>query len=169
MGSSNLLYKVPWLEDIWSDETEAEDGAAPEAAVEPEITRPQERTLEEFVEDLARERANYLAEAKVIELREKELREKRRVREARAEFLKKRALQEMLIAGTKKVKTPEFTVFWFEREAGPEVVNLDQLPAAFVRIKAEPNKKALNEHYKKTGELPPGTELGEPTKTIVFK
>lgn len=171
MGSSALLYRTPpWLEHVWVDETEpAEDGTAPEVAAEPEIPRPQERTIVEFVEDLARERANYEADAKVLSLRIKELQEKKRRADERSEFLKKRILHEMLIQSVQKVKTPEFTVYWYEREAGIEVVDPTLLPEAFVRVVAEPNKKAINEHYKQTGEMIPGCGEGEPSKIIVIK
>lgn len=171
MGSSALLYKTPeWLEAVWvNDDVEADDGTAPEVAAEPEIPRPEERTLPQFVEDLARERANYEADAKVLSLRIKELQEKKRRADERSEFLKKRILQEMLIQSVQKVKTPEFTVYWYEREAGIEVVDPTLLPEAFVRVVAEPNKKAINEHYKTTGQMIPGCDEGEPSKVIVIK
>ncbi len=169
MSSSALLYATPeWLRGVWVDEVEpAEDGTAPEA--EPEIPRPEGRTLEEFIEDVARERANYEADAKVLALRIAELQEKKRRAVERSEFLKKRILQEMIIHGEKKVKTPEFSVFWYEREAGIEVIDETLLPAAFVRVIAEPNKKALNEHYKTSGEIPPGCQEAEPSKVICIK
>jgi len=169
--SSALLYQTPpWLESVWVDEVEpAEDGTAPDGAAEPEIPRPQERTLEQFVEDLAREKANYEADSKVLALRIKELQEKKRRADERSEFLKKRILQEMLIHQTQKVKTPEFSVYWYEREPGLEVVDLDRVPRAFVRVTAEPRKRELNDHYKKTGEEVPGCVVGEPAKVLVIK
>ena len=166
-----MLYKTPeWLKAVWvNDDVEAEDGRAPEVAAEPEIPRPAERTLPQFIEDIARERANYDADAKVLALRIKELQAKKRRADERSEFLKKRILQEMIIHGESKIKTPEFTVYWYEREAGIEVKDETLLPAAFVRVVSEPNKKAINEHYKNTGEMIPGCGEGEPSKVIVIK
>jgi len=57
--------------------------------------------------------------------------------------------------------TPDWTAF--------DVEDMLALPDEFVRVKREPDKIALNRHFKETGELPAGCRLVEGVETITIR
>jgi len=98
--------------------------------------------------------------------RAKELVEKARRRDSDCDRLKQNMLLLMQQGALQKVKDEEFTVSLSTRAGGIDVLDLELLPLTFVRLKREANKIDLNDHYRKTGEIPDGCTVAE-DKTVV--
>lgn len=78
------------------------------------------------------------------------------------EWLKNYLLTEMISSNTYKVKRDLVTVSVADNPPSVEVVNLDLIPTEYRRVIPEtwqPDKKAMIEHFRETGEIIVGTDL----------
>lgn len=58
-----------------------------------------------------------------------------------------------------KLKTEMFEVAIVDQGFRIAVINQDELPAEYIRVKKSPDMTRLNKAYKEDGEIPPGCEL----------
>lgn len=78
------------------------------------------------------------------------------------EWLKNYLLTEMVSTSTLKVKRDLLTVAVADNPPSIEVVDLELIPAEYRRVIPEtwhPDKKAMLEHFKETGEITSGTDV----------
>ena len=67
------------------------------------------------------------------------------------------------------MRDAEYTISVTTRPPTIDVEDMLALPDEFVRVKREPDKIALNRHFKETGELPAGCRLVEGVETITIR
>lgn len=78
------------------------------------------------------------------------------------EWLKLYLLSEMTAVGMQRVRKDVVTVSVADNPPSVDTVNMELLPEAYVRTipeQHEPDKKAIIEHFKQTGEIVTGVEL----------
>ena len=98
-------------------------------------------------------------EAEQLRVEEKRLAARRASRENRAESLRDYLRTGMDAAGIAKIKTPTHTITIGD---GPQRCVVDDellVPAQFLRVKTEVDKKSVLEAYKTDGECVPGTRV----------
>ena len=81
---------------------------------------------------------------------------------SKMEWLKNYLLTEMQIANVLKVKKDVISVSVQNNPPSAELVDLELLPEQYVRIipeRREPDKRAIIEHFKETGEVVPGIDI----------
>jgi len=153
-----LLYDVDEVEALQFPETLPE---FPQTTSEPETIA--------HVLSIARKHLENDVQADALRARAKELVAKAQRRDKDNERLKDHIVFLMGQAAIKKVKDEEFTISVATRAGTIEVEDLDKLPIAFVRIKREANKLDLNAHFKSTGEIPEGCNIGEDKKYVTIR
>ena len=78
------------------------------------------------------------------------------------EWLKNYLLVEMLTANVLKVKKDVISVSVQNNPPSAELVDLELVPEQYVRVipeKREPDKRAIIEHFKETGEIVSGVDI----------
>jgi Gp157 protein len=121
---------------------------------------PPEDADAEYVLHLARIATNYAAEADAISTRVKELRDKQNRKRRAHERVRDWAKQVMLLRNLTKCTDPDHTVFLSERDV-LVVRREDELDEDFVEtsVKRSIDKRALDEHYRHSGEIPGGCSI----------
>jgi len=154
-----LLYDTP----DWTafDVDELPDDPPP---LQPPVADPQDIVL-----SLCRRRANIVAEAQALEARISELQERLARRRRAADWLRREMLSLMRTYALRSVRDAEYTISVTTRPPTIDVEDMLALPDEFVRVKREPDKIALNRHFKETGELPAGCRLVEGVETITIR
>ena len=88
------------------------------------------------------------------------------------EWLKNYLLVEMMSTNTLKVKRDLLTVAVADNPPSVEVIDLDLIPIEYRRVIPEtwqPDKKAMIEHFKETGEIITGTDIILNKKHVVIR
>lgn len=88
------------------------------------------------------------------------------------EWLKNYLLVEMTSSNTLKVKRDLLTVAVADNPPSIEVVDLELIPAEYRRVIPEtwqPDKKAMIDHFKETGEIISGTDVVSNKKHITIR
>lgn len=109
------------------------------------------------------------AEIDVLDARIRELQARKARRGENCDWLKGQMLRIMTALATKKIKTAEYTVSITTRQPALIVTDAENLPLEFQRMTVVPDKSALNAHFKQTGELPAGCDLGEETQSVTIR
>ena len=81
---------------------------------------------------------------------------------SKMEWLKLYLLAEMVSTNTLKVKRDVISVSIQNNPPSAELVDLELVPEQYIRVipeKREPDKRAIIEHFKETGELVPGVNI----------
>jgi len=81
---------------------------------------------------------------------------------SKMEWLKNYLLVEMQSTNTLKVKKDVISVAVRDNPPSAELVDIEQVPEQYVRVipeRLEPDKKAIIEHFKETGELISGVNI----------
>lgn len=106
-------------------------------------------------------------DAEKIDAEIKRLSERKRALAGNAQRIYDYLRRSMETAQIGRIKAPTFVITLSD---GPERVEVDdeaQLPEAFVRTKREPNKVALLQHYKATGEIVQGTRIERSSRLTI--
>jgi hypothetical protein len=85
----------------------------------------------------------------------------------RADWLRAYVLRQMETLEVPKIETGRFTLAVRQNPPRVEVLNDAEIETSFLRHipeQWEPNKKAILEHYKRTGEIPPGVDIVRGTR-----
>jgi len=91
---------------------------------------------------------------------------------SKMEWLKSYLLVEMLSTNTLKVKKDVISVSVQNNPPSAELINMELVPEQYVRVvpeKREPDKKAIIEHFKETGELVSGVNIITDKKFISIR
>ena len=91
---------------------------------------------------------------------------------SRMEWLKSYLLTEMLSTNVLKVKQDVISVAIQDSPPSVELLDLEQVPKQYVRIipeVREPDKKAIAEHFKQTGEIISGMNMILDKKHVVVR
>jgi hypothetical protein len=94
-----------------------------------------------------------------IRAEEQRLTARRRAAEANRERLREHVKQTMAATGTTKIKAGTISLSLSE---GPDKVVVDDealIPETYLRIKKEPNKTAIHDAYRETGECVAGSHI----------
>jgi len=124
------------------------------------------------VESIAKIVLSFKSSIEAIKAEEERLSQRREAMHNNMEWLKNYLLVEMLTANTFKVKRDLLTVTVGDNPPSVEVVNLDLIPAEYRRVIPEtwqPDKKAMIEHFKETGEIISGTDMILDKKHITIR
>ena len=124
------------------------------------------------VENIAKIVLQQKASIEAIKAEEDRLAKRKEATQNNMEWLKSYLLIEMVTSNTLKVKRDLLTVTVADNPPSVEVVNLDLIPAEYRRVIPEtwqPDKKAMIEHFKGTGEVTPGTDMVLDKKHIVIR
>ena len=91
---------------------------------------------------------------------------------SKMEWLKNYLLVEMISTNTLKVKKDVISVAIQNNPPSAELVDIEQVPAQYVRVipeKRDPNKKAIIEHFKETGEVISGVNIITDKKSVSIR
>lgn len=102
------------------------------------------------------------ADQEALKAEETRLRARRQSLENSEKRLREYIRDSMVAAGIKRIKCPQFTFSISERE-NLVVVDEDKVPFEHKKITASVDKTAVNDAYKRDGELVAGTELRRTT------
>lgn len=108
-------------------------------------------------------RADFAYRAKALRDEAARLTNRARTLENREESIKQYVIAGMEALGIKTVETSHFRVTLVPGRDGIEVVDMEQVPAAFQRVKVEADKAGAKAHMKAHGELPPGFAVTQGT------
>ena len=123
--------------------------------------------LEKKAEGILHVLRNVAGDADKIDQEIKRLTARKRTAENNAQRLRDYLRAGMEASGLTRISGPTFSITLSE---GPERVEVDDevlLPPDFVRVKMEPAKSAILEHYKTTGEILPGTRITRGTRLVI--
>lgn len=141
---ASLTAQCPELAD---DETLRTDMLAGETDIEAVMTKLVRMAQE------ARHEANAVA-TYVGELAERKARHERRHEAYRG------MIEHLLAkANLPKLTLPEATLTITTKAPAPIIATPELIPDDFMKIKREPDKTAINQHYKQTGQVPAGCTL----------
>jgi len=117
--------------------------------------------------------ALYIKERKgVVELIKEEvrhMRERQRAAEYAVEMLREHVAEMMGLNDLKSVKRPLATVSLIAAKTKLVVIDVDELPAEFVKMKKEAKKTELNKYWKESGEIPSGCDTEETEAHITIR
>ena len=102
------------------------------------------------------------ASIEAVKSEEKRLTNRRQTMENRVEWLKLYLLTEMTACNIYKVKRDIVTVSVLDNPPSIEVIELESIPEEYRRVIPEhwePDKKAMLEHFKETGEIVSGVDI----------
>ena len=118
--------------------------------------------IDDKVENIAKIVLSFKANIEAIKAEEERLANRRSGMISSMEWLKNYLLNAMMSSRTYKVKRDLLTVSVTDNLPSVEVIDLDMIPAEYRRVIPEtwqPDKKAIVEHFKETGEIIPGTDV----------
>ena len=124
------------------------------------------------VESIAKIVLSQKASIEAIKAEEDRLARRKEAMHNNMEWLKNYLLVEMLSTKTLKVKRDLLTVTVADNPPSIEVVDLDAIPAEYRRTIPEtwqPDRKAMIEHFKGTGEIIAGTDVIMDRKHITIR
>lgn len=157
---SGLLYPTPpWMEAEWD---------APED-IDISVRVPDEISDEQAMTAFARERDNYRLAAEALDLKIKELQQRKFSAVSGERRLRAEMLSYMLARGLSRVKTPEYTIIQTTGRTMLEVENPDEVGLEWRKAELPPiEKNRLNKHFRETGEIPDGCRVvtSPPSLTI---
>ena len=128
--------------------------------------------LGEKAENIGKYILSLEADVAAIRTEEERLASRKKSIENKASWLKDYLLREMMTAGIPKIKRELFTVSIRNNPPSVNVIDVEQLPNDFRRIIPEtwqPDKKAILEHFKGSGEILPGVEMVVDKKRLEIK
>lgn len=102
------------------------------------------------------------ADIDAIKAEEMRLAQRRKSLENRVEWLKKYLMGEMIACQQLKVKARYVTVAVRDSPMSVEVVKMEDIPSSYCRTipaRLEPDKKAIIDHFKQSGEIVAGTNI----------
>lgn len=159
---SGLLYPTP----PWIAETEWD---SPEN-IEVSVSVPDELSDEQALTAFARERDNYRLAAEALDLKIKELQQRKFSAVAGERRLKAEMLSYMLARGLTRVKTPEYTISQVKGRTLLEIENPDAVGLEWRKAELPPIEKTrLNKHFKETGEIPDGCRVVTSPPSITIR
>lgn len=140
----------------------AEQGADVEA-----LLAELEDSIEAKGAGIARILANLERDSESFGVEEKRLASRRKTTDANIDRLKAYIRECMASAGIRQIKAGTFSITLSPGQDRVEVVNLDLVPAEYVRTKTtrEADKRAILDAYKRDGVCVPGVEF-VPTTTL---
>lgn len=106
------------------------------------------------------------ARAEYLKSEAKRLQRMAQAEEAAAEILKERISHAMTAHGLEKVETAHYKLGW-RKSSRVEIINLEDLPLAFVRVKHEADKTAIKKAIE-AGQTVDGASLSE-QKTLSIR
>jgi len=144
------------------------------------ITKDEIKTSLQAIEDEFGDKVSTLGKfvlelkstAGAIKTEEDRLLKRRQAIVSNIEWLKNYMLMEMLATGILKVKRDVVTVSVQNSPPSVELTDFEQIPEQYVRIipeVREPDKKAIAEHFKQTGEIVSGVNMILDKKHIVVR
>jgi hypothetical protein len=118
--------------------------------------------IEEKVVNIAKLVLELKSDAEGIKAEEERLAKRRSGCVSKIEWLKNYLLIEMLSVNVLKVKRDVVSVSVQNNPPSAELISIEQVPEQFIRVipeRKEPDKKAIIEHFKETGEIVPGINI----------
>jgi len=112
---------------------------------------------------------NLCAEADALKAEERRLYDRRKGLERQAERLKNYVHHQMIMMGERSMKTPLFT---FSIRKGRPVVNVTDLahvPVEWCEVETRARKADILKHWKETGEIISGTEIGDSGESLSIR
>ena len=144
------------------------------------ITKDEIKTSLQAIEDEFGDKVSTLGKfvlelkstTEAIKIEEDRLLKRRQAIVSNIEWLKNYMLTEMLAIDILKIKRDVVTVSVQDNPPSVELLDLEQVPKQYVRIipeVKEPDKKAIAEHFKQTGEIVPGVSMILDKKHVVVR
>ena len=134
-----------------------------------ELVKRDEADLPQKIINLAAYCRNLSVLAGAVKEEEKRLAERRRVMENKEKRIK--AFLKMLLqkTGKRKIQTPTLTLRLQKNPPKVEVKDPLKVPENFTEIQMERviKKQDILEHFKATGEIPPGVEIGQSERVVI--
>ena len=124
------------------------------------------------IENLGKVILTLRASIDCIESERNRLEERQGILERKVDWLKDYLFREMTAAGIEKVQRPVVTVSLRKSPPSCEVVDIDQIPQTFRRVipeRWEPDKKAIIEQFKASGEIVAGVTIVVDKKTVQIR
>jgi hypothetical protein len=112
------------------------------------------------------------SDAEAIKTEEERLAKRRAAATSKIEWLKSYLLTEMQGCNVFKVKQDVISVSVQDNLPSVELIDISQVPEQYVRIipeVREPDKKAITEHFKQTGEIVSGVNMILDKKHVVIR
>lgn len=128
--------------------------------------------FDEKVENIGKLILSLKADAEAVKLEEQRLAKRRKTLDEKAEWLKGYLQDELTNTGVEKVKGVLLTVSLRKNPPSINVVDVMQIPDRFWRVipeVREPDKKAIIEQFKATGEIIDGVEIVTDKKHLEIK
>lgn len=128
--------------------------------------------IEDTVENIAKYILELKATEKALKDEEQRIKSRRETIHNNYEWLKNYIMTEMATAGIKKVSKDLFSVWIADNPPSIEIENEELIPEQFIRIIPEirePNKKAILEHFKGTGEIVEGTRVNQDKRHLEIR
>jgi len=144
------------------------------------ITKDEIKTSLQAIEDEFGDKVSTLGKfvlelkstTEAIKIEEDRLLKRRQAIVSNIEWLKNYMLTEMLAIDILKIKRDVVTVSVQDNPPSVELLDLEQVPKQYVRIipeVKEPDKKAIAEHFKQTGEIVSGVNMILDKKHMVVR
>jgi hypothetical protein len=127
-----------------------------------------ETRLFDMLDQIAEARANDLAMAEAIKLREADMKERRQRIEQRAEARRNLLHRALECSGLRKVERPLYTASIATGRASVVVTDEAALPTRFIRTKTEPDKTEIGKAIK-AGETVPGACLNNAPESLQIR
>ena len=118
--------------------------------------------IEEKVSSIGKLVLELKSDIESVEAEEDRLAKRRSGYTSKMEWLKNYLLVEMQSANVLKVKKDVISVSVRDNPPSAELIDLELVPEQYVRVipeKREPDKKAIIEHFKDTGEIVSGVDI----------
>ena len=108
-------------------------------------------------------------EASAISVEEKRLTRRRKALENRSQWLRDYLYSEMRASMVRNVKSELCTVYIKANPPSCEVLDVYELPKEYTNVLVSPDRVAILDHFKKTGEILPGVNIITDRESIVVR
>ena len=119
--------------------------------------------------DMAREVINLEGWAQMLDERIREMTARKARIAKSADRVKQFAKETMIQHQIKNIKADDLTMFTSERKGGIQIVDETALPIVFTKSQVVPDKVKINAHFKETGEMIRGCDMGDAKTNLTIK